>query len=81
MADTDPSAEEADQEYAPSKENDSPTMWGKYHMAKELLDRDSENYDPNKAVELLIDCANMGLARCSCGVKMYQKTLTMLCDG
>lgn len=67
MADTDPSAEEADQEYAPSKENDSPTMWGKYHMAKELLDRDSENYDPNKAVELLIDCANMG-----CGVAKYR---------
>ena len=66
MADTDPSAEEADQEYAPSKENDSPTMWGKYHLAKELLDRENENYDPNKAVELLIDCANMG-----CGVAKY----------
>lgn len=67
MADIEPSAEEVDQEYAPSKENDSPTMWGKYHLAKELLERENENYDPNKAVELLIDCANMG-----CGVAKYR---------
>lgn len=65
--DTEPSADEADREYAPSAKNNSPTMWGKYHQAKELLDRESDNYDPDKAVELLIDCANMG-----CGVAKYR---------
>lgn len=42
-------------------------MWKLYRQAKELLDKDSESYDPNKAVGLLIDAANMG-----CGVAKYR---------
>lgn len=36
-------------------------------LPKELLDQDSEDYDPNGAVELLIRAANMG-----CGVAKYR---------
>lgn len=32
--------------------------WELYRRAKELLDEDSEGYDPNRAVEYLIDSAN-----------------------
>ena len=67
MIDIEPPTDEADQEYVPSKEKNPPKMWGKYHLAKELLDRERETYDPDKAVELLIDCANMG-----CGVAKYR---------
>ena len=42
-------------------------MWKLYLQAKALLDRDSESYDPNRAVALLIDAANMG-----CGVAKYR---------
>ena len=42
-------------------------MWKLYRQAKELLDKDSESYDPDKAVGLLIDAANMG-----CGVAKYR---------
>ena len=42
-------------------------MWSLYRQAKELLDQDSEDYDPNRAVELLIRAANMG-----CGVAKYR---------
>lgn len=42
-------------------------MWQLYRSAKELLDRESNAYDPNTAVDLLIEAANMG-----CGVAKYR---------
>ena len=42
-------------------------MWRYYRQAKELLDRDSEDYDPNRAVDLLIDSAKLG-----CDVAKYR---------
>lgn len=64
-----PSADEADSEGvpSPSEKNYSPKMWGKYQLAKELLDKENAGYDPNRAVTLLIECANMG-----CGVAKYR---------
>lgn len=41
-------------------------MWQYYKKAKDLLDRDNENYDPNTAVEFLIESAKLG-----CGVAKY----------
>ena len=35
-------------------------MWDLYREAKEHLDRDSESYDPHKAVNCLIDSARLG---------------------
>lgn len=43
------------------------TMWRYYRQAKELLDRESEDYDPDTAVDLLIDSANLG-----CDVAKYR---------
>ena len=42
-------------------------MWKLYRQAKELLDAESESYDPNKAVELLMDSAELG-----CDVAKYR---------
>lgn len=42
-------------------------MWQYYKKAKDLLDRDNENYDPNTAVEFLIESAKLG-----CGVAKYR---------
>lgn len=42
-------------------------MWQYYKSAKDLLNRDNENYDPNTAVEFLIDSAKLG-----CGVAKYR---------
>ena len=42
-------------------------MWNLYREAKELLDRESETYEPTKAVELLIESAKLG-----CGVAKYR---------
>lgn len=42
-------------------------MWKYYSKAKELLDKESENYDPNTAVEFLIESAKLG-----CGVAKYK---------
>lgn len=42
-------------------------MWKYYSKAKELLDKESENYDPNTAVEFLIESAKLG-----CGVAKYR---------
>lgn len=42
-------------------------MWQLYRTAKELLDRESDAYDPNTAVELLIGAAELG-----CGVAKYR---------
>ena len=43
------------------------SMWKLYRQAKELLDRDSEDYDPDKAVDLHIDSAKLG-----CDVAKYR---------
>lgn len=42
-------------------------MWKYYGEAKEYLDNKSDAYDPNKAVELLIESAKLG-----CGVAKYR---------
>lgn len=42
-------------------------MWQYYSKAKELLDKESETYDPNMAVEYLIESAKLG-----CGVAKYR---------
>lgn len=61
--------EPADEETEPplsDKENKS-VMWRLYCQAKELLDSDSEDYDPDAAVDLLIDSAHLG-----CDVAKYR---------
>lgn len=42
-------------------------MWINYSKAKKLLDKESDNYNPNKAVEYLIESAKLG-----CGVAKYR---------
>lgn len=71
------------QEYAPAPRSvQRSRMWQLYRSAKELLDRESNAYDPNTAVDLLIEAAGLG-----CGVakyrlgKMFLKTLTTPCAG
>lgn len=72
--------EDAEEQPAPNPEpSDSETesiltdkektslMWKYYSEAKEHLDKESDVYDPNKAVELLIEAANLG-----CGVAKYR---------
>ena len=64
-----PDPEPADEETEPSltdKEKKS-VMWNLYRQAKELLDSDSEDYDPDTAVDLLIDLAHLG-----CDVAKYR---------
>lgn len=48
------------------------TMWQLYRQAKEYLDKDSEDYNPDKAVELLVESAEYGnsIAKYKLG-KMY----------
>lgn len=72
-----------EQEYAPAPRSvQRSRMWQLYRSAKELLDRESNAYDPNTAVDLLIEAAGLG-----CGVakyrlgKMFLKTLTTPCAG
>ena len=43
------------------------SMWKFYRQAKEYLDRDSEDYDPEKAVNLLMEAAELG-----CDVAKYR---------
>lgn len=67
-AEDDPVSEElhdAEREVSPKEKTSA--MWKLYLQAKVLLDRDSESYDPNRAVASLIDAANMG-----CGVAKYR---------
>lgn len=57
-----------EQEYAPaSRSVQRSRMWQLYRSAKELLDRESNAYDPNTAVDLLIEAAGLG-----CGVAKYR---------
>lgn len=61
--------EPSDKETEPpltDKENTS-LMWQCYKKAKALLVRDNEDYDPNTAVEFLIESAKLG-----CGVAKYR---------
>lgn len=57
-----------EQEYTPApKSVQCSRMWQLYRKAKELLDRESDAYDPNTAVELLIGAAELG-----CGAAKYR---------
>lgn len=64
-----PGADEVEeQEYAPAPRSvQRSRMWQLYRNAKELLDRKSDAYDPNTAVALLIEAAELG-----CGVAKYR---------
>ncbi len=52
-------------------ENDEPEMpknkWEIYRAAKEMLDRDSENYNPSRAVEYFMEAVKQG-----CDIAKYQ---------
>ena len=43
------------------RQNDRPNAWKYYFKAKDLLDRDAEQYDPAEAIRLLTLAANQGL--------------------
>ena len=64
-----PEADEVEkQEYTPApKSVQRSRMWQLYRNAKELLDRENDAYDPNTAVNLLIEAAGLG-----CGVAKYR---------
>lgn len=64
-SDSEPSDEETEPPLT-DKEKTS-LMWQYYKKAKTLLNRDNENYDPNTAVEFLIESAKLG-----CGVAKYR---------
>lgn len=66
---SEPEAGEVEErEYAPApKSVQRSRMWQLYQSAKELLDRESASYDPNTAVDLLIEAAGLG-----CGVAKYR---------
>ncbi len=66
---SEPEADEfEEQAYAPAPSAvQRSRMWQLYRKAKELLDRESDAYDPNAAVDLLIEAAGLG-----CGVAEYQ---------
>lgn len=56
------------QEYAPAPRSvQRSRMWQLYRSAKALLDRKNDAYDPNTAVDLLIEAAGLG-----CGVAKYR---------
>ena len=63
--DLEPSDEET--EYVLSQKEKASLKWKYYSDAKKLLDRDSNNYNTTKAVELLIESAKLG-----CGVAKYR---------
>ena len=57
-----------EQEYAPAPRSvQRSRMWQLYRSAKAMLDRKSDAYDPNTAVDLLIEAAGLG-----CGVAKYR---------
>lgn len=63
-SDSEPSDEETESPLT-DKEKTS-LMWQYYQKAKKLLDKEGENYNPNTAVEFLIESAKLG-----CGVAKY----------
>ena len=65
QSDSEPSDEETEPPLT-DKEKTS-LMWQYYRQAKELLDKESENYNLNTAVEFLIESAKLG-----CGVAKYR---------
>ena len=77
MADDEENADEkSESDSEPRDEETEPTltdkekislMWQYYKKAKILLNRDNENYDPNTAIEFLIESAKLG-----CGVAKYR---------
>ena len=60
---------EHEQDYKPplNDKKRKAQMWRYYRQAKELLNRESEDYDPDTAVDLLIDSAKLG-----CDVAKYR---------
>lgn len=57
-----------EQEYAPAPRSvQRSRMWELYRNAKAMLDRKNDAYDPNTAVDLLIEAAGLG-----CGVAKYR---------
>ena len=61
-------AEQESESAAPMSDRERiSVMWRYYRQAKELLDRESEDYDPDTAVDLLIDSAKLG-----CDVAKYR---------
>lgn len=65
IADEEPSNTETES-ISTTKEKAS-LMWKYYSDAKELLEHSSESYNPNKAIELLIESSKLG-----CGVAKYR---------
>lgn len=68
-ADEQSDSEPSDEETEPTLTDKEKTslMWQYYRQAKELLDKESENYNLNTAVEFLIESAKLG-----CGVAKYR---------
>lgn len=62
-------SEPSDEETEPPLTDKEKTslMWQYYQKAKKLLDKEGENYNPNTAVEFLIESAKLG-----CGVAKYR---------
>lgn len=56
IPDRDPTEDEV--ESVTDEDQEPKNKWELYRRAKKLLDEDSEDYDPNRAVECLIDSAN-----------------------
>ena len=63
-SDSEPSDEGT--EHVLSQKEKTSLMWKYYSDAKKLLDRKSDNYNPTKAVEFLVESAKLG-----CGVAKY----------
>lgn len=55
IPDSEPTKDEV--ERVTDEDQEPKDKWELYHRAKELLDEDSEDYDPNRAMEYLIDSA------------------------
>lgn len=65
--DFDPKPSDEETEPVLTDKEKTSLMWQYYRQAKELLDKEIENYNPNTAVEFLIESAKLG-----CGVAKYR---------
>lgn len=65
--DPDPEPNDSETELVLTDKEKTSLMWKYYRQAKELLDKESETYDPNTAVEYLIESAKLG-----CSVAKYR---------